>query len=485
VQDGEPKQGAMKDVYFTTDGTHAVGFFKSGADPTARMRLEKIVGSYRSGLLDGPAGEFWQSRFCWPVDVVTAPDGRIGVVSPKYGEQFFFTAGSINGDFLGIRGCEKEGKWFSSLRNRSRLDPSEKGTWREYLRVCLNLSRAVRRMHASGLAHSDLSYRNVLINPINGSACVIDIDGLVVDGVFPAEVMGTADFIAPEVMATSHLNVGDPMRKHPSPATDKHALAVLNYMYLLYRHPLKGRKVHDAEPGRDDALAMGERAIWNEDPSDQSNRVNPGDLLPAEIPLGDPAKVPYTVVGPYLAPLFEKSFTVGLRQPHLRPVPKEWEIALLQTLDSIVPCANAACEQKWFAYNDAGNVTCPFCGTKVAGSFPVLNPYVRISDGSYKAESRKFVIYDGMQLLPWHVYRDVTPDENIAPEHLKRLGRFSRQGGEWVLLNEALPGVVIAEPSGERTPVPVGQTVALTPDRRILLSPEPNGRLIRVELIGG
>ena len=27
--------------------------------------------------------------------------------------------------------------------------------------------------------------------------------------------------------------------------TDRHALAVLIYMYLLYRHPLRGGKVHD------------------------------------------------------------------------------------------------------------------------------------------------------------------------------------------------------------------------------------------------
>lgn len=37
-------------------------------------------------------------------------------------------------------------------------------------------------MHAAGLAHSDLSYKNVLIDPVTGSACVIDVDGLVVPG---------------------------------------------------------------------------------------------------------------------------------------------------------------------------------------------------------------------------------------------------------------------------------------------------------------
>jgi tRNA A-37 threonylcarbamoyl transferase component Bud32 len=28
------------------------------------------------------------------------------------------------------------------------------------------IARAVRRMHAAGLAHSDLSYKNILIDPV-------------------------------------------------------------------------------------------------------------------------------------------------------------------------------------------------------------------------------------------------------------------------------------------------------------------------------
>ena len=59
-------------------------------------------------------------------------------------------------------------------------------------------------MHQMGLAHSDLSYNNILIDPITKSANIIDLDGLVVPGLFPPEVYGTADFIAPEVLKTMH-----------------------------------------------------------------------------------------------------------------------------------------------------------------------------------------------------------------------------------------------------------------------------------------
>jgi hypothetical protein len=51
-------------------------------------------------------------------------------------------------------------------------------------------------------------------------------------------------------------------------------LAVLIYMYLLYRHPLRGGKVHDVnDPQRDENLAMGENALFIEHPTDPSNRV--------------------------------------------------------------------------------------------------------------------------------------------------------------------------------------------------------------------
>ena len=56
---------------------------------------------------------------------------------------------------------------------------------------------------------------------------------------------------------TAHLNKNDPNRKWPSIDTDRHALAVLNYMYLFYRHPLRGSKVHDIhDEQQDERLAM-------------------------------------------------------------------------------------------------------------------------------------------------------------------------------------------------------------------------------------
>lgn len=145
-------------------------------------------------------------------------------------------------------------------------------------------------MHAAGLCHSDLSYKNVLVDPELGHACIIDVDGLVVPKI-SSRRRGHPDFIAPEVVKTSHLQKEDSNRILPSIATDRHALAVLIYMYLFFRHPLRGGKIHDmTNELQDEALAMGERALFIEHPSDKSNAVKLNQVSPFSLPWADPQK---------------------------------------------------------------------------------------------------------------------------------------------------------------------------------------------------
>ena len=252
------------------------------------------------------------------------------------------------------------------------------------MQVCLNLARAVRRLHAAGLAHSDLSYRNCLVDPKNGRACIIDIDGLVVPGLFPPDVIGTPDFIAPEVLTTLHLPMRsdpsnsnsplNPNRHFPCRETDRHALAVLIYMYLFHRHPLRGGKVWDLDDDKQEKLEMGEKALFVEHPRDTTNRVkvNSGSKL---LPWVDPSKLPYTMFGPYLKELFEKAFIDGLHNPRLRPSADAWETELVKTFDMIQPCQNKSCVKKWFIFDNTTKPKCPYCGTPY-GSATICSPRV-------------------------------------------------------------------------------------------------------------
>ena len=152
------------------------------------------------------------------------------MVVPFFPQQFFFSGVADTWPYI-KNGQEKNGKWFASAKLINRFVPEDqKGTYLDRLHMCLKIARAMRRLHAAGLAHGDLSYNNVLVDPLSGSALILDDDGLVVPGKYPPEVIGTPGFIAPEVLATKTLSISDPNKKLPKIATDRYQLAVLIYL---------------------------------------------------------------------------------------------------------------------------------------------------------------------------------------------------------------------------------------------------------------
>lgn len=486
VDDGNPMQGGMKDVYFSPDRSYVVAFFRDKQDFNARERLNNIVNNYRERIFNQPGGEYWKDLFCWPYNVVEY-NGRTGIIVPVYQPQFFFTQGYSPeaSQIASITGKEKEGKWFASPQFRSpkfklHLDKSELGDWFKYVLICIRIARAVRRMHAAGLAHSDLSYKNVLIDPRSGSATIIDIDGLVVPGKFPPDVIGTPDFIAPEVMATKSLPREDPARKLPSIATDRHALAVMIYMYLLYRHPLRGGKINDTDPQKDEELSMGAKALFIEHPTDLSNRPKLDQVKPTHLPWADVNKVPYTITGPYLKELFDKAFITGLHNPSQRPTADEWEQALIKTVDLLQPCQNSNCDQKWFVFDNTTKPVCPFCNTPYKGDLPVLNLYSSRKEGSFTPENYRLMVYHNQYLYPWHVNRHVYPNERLTDEQKKPVGYFVLHHGKWQLVNQTLTSL---RDITEGKDIPVNSMVELTDNKQLLLSKEEGGRLVVVQLI--
>ncbi|MGI8489603.1 lipopolysaccharide kinase InaA family protein [Pectobacterium sp. S5] len=489
TRDGEPVQyvdeiigsGSMKDVYFSPDKTYVVAFYKKPQNEQAKERIAMITGRYRQSIFEQAGGDYWQDLFCWPTSVVEH-QGRIGIVVPTYHSHFFFKYGSKNDDFLGIKGREKEGKWFASANNQNKfLDPRERGNLLNYLKVCLLLTRAVRRMHAAGLCHSDLSYKNVLVDPEAGHACVIDIDGLVVPGKYPPDVVGTPDFIAPEVVKTTHLAKEDANRILPSISTDRHALSVLIYMYLFYRHPLRGGKIHDMDDEmRDESLSMGEKALFIEHPTDRSNAVKLSQVSPSSLPWADTDKIPYTVLGPYLTPLFEKAFITGLHEPTKRPTADEWETALVKTVDLIQPCQNAACEQKWYVFSGKTQPSCPYCGTPYKGKLPILNLYSSRTTGSYRPDDHRLMVWNGQSLYAWHVNRLIAPNERTTAEQKKRVGYFVFHNDQWWLVNEGIEELMSLP---DKRKVAIGDKLALTDGAQFVLSTQEGGRLVVVQLV--
>ncbi|MDB5197324.1 MAG: putative protein kinase, partial [Flaviaesturariibacter sp.] len=401
---------------------------------------------------------------------------------PTYNKTFFFKKGYATGE--GIKGKEKQGLWFASSKFRNkgfslRLDESELGTWLSYFQICVKIARGVKRLHAAGLAHSDLSYKNVLIDPVSRSATIIDIDGLVVPGLYPPDVIGTADFIAPEVLATKHLEMRNPDRKHANRTTDLHALAVMIYMYLLYRHPLKGGKVNSLDTEQDDLLSMGEKALFIEHPTDKSNRPKLDQISKWALPWADVNKVPYTICGPYLKELFEQAFVTGLHHPNQRPNADTWEHALLKTTDLMQPCGNPACEQKWFVFDNTTSPCCPFCSTPIKGTLPVLDLYYEFKPTVWKPEQHRLMVYNNQYLFSWHVNRNVIRNEKLTAEQKVPVGYFTFTSNKWVLVNQRLTTL---KDLTEGKEVPPNTMVDITDGKRLLLSAEEGGRVVVVTM---
>ena len=199
-----------------------------------------------------------------------------------------------------FKGKEKEGKVVCPVPPRNKfLSPVQKRTWLTHYHMCLQIARAVRRLHAAGLAHSDLSYKKTylltrkVVKQPSLTAIILS---------FPVISTGccrNTGLYAPEVLQTRALKVGDPNKKLPSIQTDRHALAVLIYMYLLNRHPLRGGKVNDLDAAKDEELPpWAKSALFVEHPTDKSNRPKVQNLAPSELPQGDVTKRPYTHLWP-------------------------------------------------------------------------------------------------------------------------------------------------------------------------------------------
>ena len=482
IDNGEPMRGGVKDVYFSPDKSYVVAFYRKKLDFDGKERVKLIATKYREDILiKDTSKDIWKNIYCWPYDVVEK-DGLTGIIVPAYDKRFFFKQGYASNDIL--KGKEKNGKWFASAKfrasnSKTKLDNSELGNWLSYFQVCVNIARGVKRLHSAGLAHSDLSYANVLIDPTSGlGANIIDIDGLVVPGKFAPDVIGTADFIAPEVLATKHLDIKDPLRKLPNQKTDLHALAVLIYMYLLYRHPLRGGNYFgQIDEVEEDNFMMGSKALFVEHPTDSKNRNfkrEYGDNLEKFKPWTDLSKTPYTITGPYLKELFDQAFIKGLHNPMERPVASAWEEALIKTNDLKLECSNKHCEQKWFVFNNTNNTKCPFCNTKYNNTIPVLDLFYQFRPNVWKPENQRIVVYNNATLHQWHTNKNLIRNERLTAAQKVSDGYFAFHNNKWVFVNQSLTSL---KDVTEDKQIPIGSMVEITNGKKLLFSKEDGGRV--------
>lgn len=351
--------------------------------------------------------------------------------------------------------------WITGQRSFSRVPEEMKGNWLDRTRVASSMAYIAWKLHGSGLCHSDFSDNNFLVNVAKHKVVLIDLDALVIPEVLPPVMLGTGDYMAPEI-------VGDKLGSvRPTIGTDLHSLAVLIYQLLLNRHPLKGPRHHSDDAEQDDIMALGEKALYIEDPDDTSNRPQ-GDFWGAWL------------LGEEVEAMMRKTFTVGLRNPNSRPRATEWDQALLHMFDQIIPCANRNCSGKFFVLLKNRPSVCPWCQTPV--TFPQIVPTFQFYDGGgqnghFHQVKGRIVGWQGRTLHRWHTQTGFAERSAFTDDDRRALAEVSfSRNNDWLLANLGIADLRVADREGTRR-ISVGQAVPLRDGQRWLLGKGGAARL--------
>jgi DNA-binding helix-hairpin-helix protein with protein kinase domain len=289
--------GGQGEVYRvrSAHGEHALKlYFPQLATPEQRQAIENLIN------LGKPA-----PNFLWPEDLVTFNDrpefGYImGLRPPAYK--------SLNDFFLGRAPT-------GSLA---------------LITMGIELTKAFRKLHNRGYCYGDISFGNAFFNPATGDVLVCDNDNVVPNLAPVIGILGTPDFMAPEIICGQDV---------PSRDTDYHSLAVLLFYALFISHPLQGRRITTIRvwdtPARE--KIFGRDPLFIFDPQDRANAAVPGDSE-----AGGNAIPYWELYPPVIKDTFTKAFTSGLRNPHERVTELEWMGALSALRDARFLCNHCA-----------------------------------------------------------------------------------------------------------------------------------------------
>lgn len=250
-------------------------------------------------------------NFLWPMDLCTSPDvAGFGYIMP-------------------LR--EKRYKSIIDWMYR-RVNPS----FRSLLTVGYELSNSFFNLHAMGTCYRDINFGNMFFDPPTGDIAICDNDNVSVDSKTSSLVLGTPDFMAPEIVRRE---------VQPSIDTDLFSLAVLLFYIFFISHPLYGRRILSIRclDGAAKNQLCGKSPLFIFDPVDKSNEAVPF----SEDKLGEAggnALEFWNIYPSFFKDLFMRSFTDGLRNKNKRVRESEWREAMIKLRDSIFICPHCKVE---------------------------------------------------------------------------------------------------------------------------------------------
>lgn len=400
--------GGEGEIYFSRCGRFVIKLYHDRLNSPERENfLKKVL------FLGRNLGEDLK-YLCWPQALVEELDGvrKIGVITERIPRPPF----------------RELVDYIFSPREFKRA--VEEGIhWLNYLRVAHSLARLVSVLHGRGCAHADLHFNNFLVDMRSGRAVMIDLDGLVIPGFLPPQVLGMIPFMAPEIISR---------KSSPDQGSDRHSLAVLVFQTLLLRNPLQPLTCFQSDDAeQDELIGWGREAVFSENPYNFRNR--PKRL---GYPLYQQGVLSVNILPPEVRALFEQCFIQGLFHPNRRPLAREWEMTLNQTFFSVWPCR--CCEQH-FPYPvwiSSGTRRCPFCGKALLPPFPVV---LRV----YHAKTAEVSVVRPGCLVLGHRYRVI---EKMLKNDGSRLsyGEVRLQAGRYHFIPDLPVSVLPPGESGNR-----------------------------------
>jgi len=236
------------------------------------------------------------------------------------------------------------------------------------LRLLARLARVLARLHGLGIAHGDLSPKNVFVSGSveHDQVWLIDCDNLTYAVRNSTLQIYTPDYGAPEIFRGE---------SGISTFTDIWSFAIMAFQTLTLLHPFKSGALVDADSDLEVAAFRGE-VPWVDHDTDDRNRAGSG--LTRDY-----------VCTPQLATLFQNCFRDGLHEPERRPPMAQWAEVLEAAAALQIHCSEAddGCGST-FLWSEG--MECPFCGqARPASKTAILMDHMIFAHRSLLGEDAK------------------------------------------------------------------------------------------------
>lgn len=355
------------------------------------------------------------ARFIWPLDIAAAAsdDSIFGYLMPlidkaKYAE-------------------------FGEVLARQKPQPS----LATLCEIGYQTAQSYRALHLEGYCYRDISDGNLMFDPKTGDILICDNDNVGVDGSSESQVLGTWEYMAPEIILG---------KAKPSTKTDLHSLAVLLFRLWMWHHPMHGN-LETAICCWDDHAKKkiyGEDPVFIYHPTDPRNR--PQD------PSYGTVRRRWEICPHSLKTMFIQAFTEGLKNPDRRIRETEWQRMFLQLKDTVMQCPSCQAEIIWDT--TPGGLFCWHCRK------PIPTPLrLRIT---HPAGSTDVLLIQQFKL--YHRHLNPKTENHEKPDVLAELAQHPKNPQVWGLRNLTSQPWEATLPTGEVKTVAPRQSIPLIPN---------------------